>query len=48
MIKEQKDMLINLGIVNANGVLKIRSDEELNQLMGNLITSRDKLWKASS
>jgi len=48
MIKEQKDMLISLGIVDANGVLKIRSDEELDQLMRNLITSRDKLWKASS
>ena len=47
-IKERKDMLISLGIVNTNGVLKIRSNEELNQLTGNLITSRDKLWKASS
>ena len=48
MIKEQKDMLISLGIVDANGVLKIRSDEGLDRLMRNLITSRDKLWKASS
>jgi len=48
MIKEQKDMLISLGIVDANGVLKIRSNEELDQLMGNLITSRNKLWKVSS
>ena len=47
-IKEQKDMLISLGIVDVNGLLKITSDEKLDQFMGNLITFEDRLWKVSS
>ena len=47
-IKEQKDMLISLGIVDVNGLLKITLDEELDQFMGNLITSEDRLWRVSS
>jgi len=45
MIKEQRDMLISLGIVDSNGLVKISSDEELKQFMRNLITFEDRLWK---
>jgi len=48
MIKEQRDMLISLGIVDSNGRVKISSDEELEQFMRNLITFEDRLWKVSS
>lgn len=47
MIKEQKDMLVSLGIVDANGLSKITSDAELRQLIANLITPMNKFWKVS-
>ena len=48
MIKEQRDMLVSLGIIDSNGRVKISSGEELEQFMRNLINFEDRLWKVSS
>jgi len=48
MIKEQRDMLIRLGIVDSNGRVKIGSDEELEQSVRNLIAFEERLWKVPS
>lgn len=45
MIKEQKDMLIDLGIVDLDGQLKISLKNEFHKLMGSLITSHNRLWR---
>ena len=45
MIKEQKDMLIDLGLADPEGSLKIFSESQINRLTENLIKCNSRLWR---